>query len=232
MAHARREIHATETDTERPGCHYSQFADFILILLSRLYLDSAPHSAQFVRSTPQAQPTPETPRRSSEATHHPPIRCMLLLNQRACASPRERDRDLFQLGRKAGSRRRKGAAHGCFPSVFFAAPIKATVRRSPRGAAPRAQWRRAACSCWRSLLRRPRGFLHWSPRVSCFPAHGSRRTDMARALRSSIRVRPRACSTACARGLTLTERSRCTLSIRSRTPACKSCMRRRECSWR
>ena len=61
-----------------------------------------------------------------------------------------------------------------------------------RGHCAKAAWR-AACSCWRSLLRRPRGFLHWSPRASCFRTHGSRRTDMAMALRSSTRPRPRAC---------------------------------------
>jgi len=61
-----------------------------------------------------------------------------------------------------------------------------------RGHCAKAAWR-AACSCWRLLLRRPRGFLHWSPRASCFRTHGSRRTDMAMALRSSTRPRPRAC---------------------------------------
>ena len=61
-----------------------------------------------------------------------------------------------------------------------------------RGHCAKAAWR-AACSCWRSLLRRPRGFLHWSPRANCFRTHGSRRTDMAMALRSSTRPRPRAC---------------------------------------
>ena len=81
---------------------------------------------------------------------------------------------------------------------FYNAPhaairlIRQGFGREREGHCAKAAWR-AACSCWRSLLRRPRGFLHWSPRASCFPTHGSRRTDMARALRSSIRPRPRVC---------------------------------------